>query len=326
MSRNPAEICAFLKQHLASGDAVRAVTPMSEGHSNETYSVEGINAILRLPSSEAALLDGHDMLAQFQIYAVLGNMAGAPPVPRVTYYCEDEKFLGAPFFLMEKLPGVPYPDYEVPDWLASPPDAFRDELMCNYVGAFAELHRLPVADVLGRSVDPLDELERWRRFAVLADNGDLVTSFDQLKAIRPQRSGEPTIVHGDCKAANILWDENRVRAVLDWEMAFNGEPLTDLGYMLFFFPSGAHDAQPSFTIPGIWQRDRIISYWEEHTGRSAQGIEWYEALGAGKIAAILSYGHHLALTGQNGDPRMVEWEPHIELTSKVTRRLVELCE
>ena len=34
-----------------------------------------------------------------------------------------------------------------------------------------------------------------------------------------------------------MWQDGEITAMLDWEMALNGEPLADLGYMLYSFES-----------------------------------------------------------------------------------------
>ena len=50
------------------------------------------------------------------------------------------------------------------------------------------------------------------------------------------RSGDPAIVHGDFRLDNLLVDDatTRCRAVLDWEMATLGDPLTDVALLLVY--------------------------------------------------------------------------------------------
>ena len=58
---------------------------------------------------------------------------------------------------------------------------------------------------------------------------------DALSATVPQ-SGAPAIVHGDYRLTNVILtpDLSRVAAVVDWEMATLGDPLTDVGLLAVY--------------------------------------------------------------------------------------------
>jgi len=322
MSRDTGQLYVALRRHLATGEQITAVTLLSRGHSNETYLLEGMDQILRLPPSGIPLLNGLDMARQFQLYAVLGRLPGGPPVPRVFYYCDDLSVLGAPFYLVERVPGVPFDDYTVPDWVARASDTFRDALSRQYLQAYASLARLSPLDVLGPTATPVCECLRWQSLARAAGARYLVELIDRLIGQPPGESGPPAPVNGDAKMANDLWLEGRLQGVLDWELAFNGDPLAELGYMLIFFESDTHGPQPGFDLPGMWRREQVISEWERISGRSARGLDWFEAAAAAKITAILAYGHHLATVQQSSDARMAAWLPFVEQWTEVTSRLV----
>lgn len=224
--------------------------------------------------------------------------AGLPasPVPRVTYYCEDNSIIvGFDFSL----------------WNASREPVFRStiyrvvhrsarrippqDLCRQWVEVIASpslSHVSPSSKCLGRQVGARDELAFWRGHAERAGADSLVAMID-LGSSRwgRVRVGPACVVHGDPETWQHALEAGRLQAVLDWEMASNGEPLNDLGYMLYFFPSSAHPAQVNCDHAGMWTREQIVSEWERLTGGSAQGSAWYEAAGAAKIAAIIAYGH-----------------------------------
>jgi aminoglycoside phosphotransferase (APT) family kinase protein len=47
------------------------------------------------------------------------------------------------------------------------------------------------------------------------------------EAPEAQRIG---LLHGDYRLPNLMWHEGRISAVLDWELAFVGDPLSDLAF------------------------------------------------------------------------------------------------
>ena len=48
------------------------------------------------------------------------------------------------------------------------------------------------------------------------------------------RTGDVVLSWGDSRIGNIIWDDFRAAAVLDWEMASLGQPEMDLGWWLYF--------------------------------------------------------------------------------------------
>src|SRR5262249_41832595 len=50
-------------------------------------------------------------------------------------------------------------------------------------------------------------------------------------ATRTPPARRRTLVHGDYRIGNVLFDGDGVRAILDWELAHQGDPMEDLGWM-----------------------------------------------------------------------------------------------
>jgi aminoglycoside phosphotransferase (APT) family kinase protein len=326
VSRNAELIQEALRKRLLAGRRITAVTPLSTGHSNETYLLHGLDQILRLPPSGPSLTEGLDMAAQFQLYAVLARLPGAPPVPRVIYYCDDPDVLGSPFYLVQREAGAPFSDYDVPAWWAEACELVRERLSLQYVHTYASLAKVQPLDVLGPVMTPVAECQHWQRFATTARHERLVALVERLINIPHSHSGPASLVHGDAKMANMLWLQGRLQSVLDWELAINGDPLADLGYMLNFFASDAHPAGIGCDLPGMWSRERVICEWEQVSGRSAHGVEWFEAAAAIKVTSIMAYGYHLATTGRVADARYSAWLPYIQQWTDITERIIETLE
>lgn len=309
--RDIEQLTGALRQFLPDGEGITAIRPLTTGFSNETYIIEGLDLILRLPPAAGAMLEGHDVVGQGRIYQELVMAQGAPPVPPVVTICSDPGIIGVPFFVMKRILGESIDDMTMTPWFIDGSDALRKQVCCDWISAFARLSNLAPIKVLGPVVSPEDDAHVWRGFAQSADCPALVALFDRLLATPAPISGPPALIHGDPKLSNLMWQDHRITAMLDWEMALNGEPLANLGYMLFFFASEYHSATRAQKLPGMLARAEVIALWEEVSGRSAQGVVWHEIAQIGKLAAIIAEGVNMANTGRSNDPRLEIFKQNI---------------
>lgn len=304
MARDTARIAEGLRHYLPRGDRITGVKTLSAGHSNETYLVEGIDEILRMPPSEEGLLPPYDMSRQHAILAAVKANTEKMPLPAVFELCTNPAVIGDDFFLMEKLPGEAF-EYAVPQWLADNPVAGADSVCRQWFDAIIALHNMPVGKMPpgGRTV--LEEAQHWFDVAEGAESpANLIEVLRDLVKRPPATSGAPTPVHGDPKHGNCMWHGGRLTALLDWEMAQISEPLLDLGYILMFHDQGqASLADAGFDLPGWWSRERMIAEWEAGTGRRAVDIDRYAVLGQAKVGAIIALGAHLFASGKTADAR-----------------------
>ena len=312
MHRDLASIADALRTMVPDGDRITGISALTTGFSNETYSIDGPGLILRLPPAAGAMLDGHDVVTQALIYAALGTTPGAPPVPEVVAVAQDEAAIGTPFFVMRRVPGEAIDDIDIQPWLAEGSDALRTRICRTWISTFAGLAALPTLDILGPEITPEIDAARWRAFAKAADSPVLVKLFDRLLAVAAPRTGAPGIVHGDTKLSNLMWHDGEVTAVLDWEMALNGEPLADLAYMLYSFESDHHAATRAQKLPGMLSRAEVIALWAEVSGRSTEGLAWHEIAQIGKIAAIIAEGTNMYVTGRSSDPKLAYFKRNLD--------------
>lgn len=300
-------LCAGLRDYLGCGTTLTAIVPLSTGHSNETYLLEGLERILRLPPSEEGLLPPYDMAAQHAVLAAVGAAAEGPPVPAVHELCTDPDVIGDPFFLMARVAGEAF-EYTTPAWLAAAPATMPERMCAQWIGAVAALHRLPAATFPARPRSAADEARHWLDVARASHaEAALLDVLEDLVRRPPAPSGPPTPIHGDPKHGNCLWSrDGELRALVDWEMAGIGEPLLDLAYIMQFFD--LRDlASAGFELPGWWTRERTIEEWQRATGREARDLLRYEAIEAAKIGAILALGVELHRSGRASDPRFASW-------------------
>ena len=170
--------------------------------------------------------------------------------------CEDEAVLGAPFYVMEFVEGTPYRTAEQLAPLG--PERTRDAVL-GLVDTLVELHAVDPEAVglgdFGRPEGFLDrQLRRWGKQLDASRNRELA-GIDELHAALGRAlpaSPAPTVVHGDYRLDNVLVGaDDRIKAVLDWEMSTLGDPLTDLGLLVMY---SAHAG--AARLPGQHDRGR----------------------------------------------------------------------
>lgn len=302
------------------GQAILGLRPLTTGFSNETYVVEGPDLILRLPPAAGTMLEGFGVLDQARVYLALGAVPGGPPVPAIVAMADDPQ---TPFFVMKRVPGEAINDLAPQPWFADADEATRRDVCRQWIATFARNARLAPVPQLGAPQTPEDNLRRWQAFAERAQSAETVAAIDRLLARPAPVSGPPAVVHGDPKLSNLMWQDGRVSAVLDWEMALNGEPLGDLAYMLYAFESRFHPATRAQKLPGMLNRAEVIALWEAETGRSSAGVEWHEIAQFCKLCAILAEGVEMRNSGRSDDPKLAYFQANLDSWIAITRAMLE---
>ncbi|MDH6552420.1 aminoglycoside phosphotransferase (APT) family kinase protein [Streptomyces sp. SAI-208] len=279
------------------------------GRSNLTYAVsDGTTKwVVRRPPLGHVLATAHDMKREHRVISALHPTD--VPVPNPVLLCEDpanEAAPGSPFYVMEFVEGTPY---RTADQLAPlGPERTRDAVL-SLVDTLVELHAVDPAEVgladFGRPEGFLDrQLRRWGKQLDASRNRDLA-GIDELHATlgrRLPRSPAATVVHGDYRLDNVLMGEDdRIKAILDWEMSTLGDPLTDLGLLVMYsLPLGMPDSPVSTTAeaPGHPDPAELIARYAERSGRDVSAVSWYTAFAWFKLAVILEGIHYRYTQGQ----------------------------
>ena len=144
MARDMERLAEGLRSYLPRGAGITGVRTLSAGHSNETYLVEGLNEILRMPPSEEGLLPPYDMARQHAILSAVKDHTDTVPLPAMLELCEDTAVIGDPFFLMSCVPGEAF-EYGVPDWLAADAAEGPERICRQWFDAVIGVHTMPVA-------------------------------------------------------------------------------------------------------------------------------------------------------------------------------------
>ncbi|CAB3785255.1 hypothetical protein LMG28688_01992 [Paraburkholderia caffeinitolerans] len=247
----------YLEQHLAGFRGPARATKFPGGQSNPTWLIEAPSGsyVLRRQPPGQLLKSAHAVDREFR---VLSALADTPvPVARVWHLCEDRDVLGSLFYLMS------YEDGRI-FWNPALSEVDRDARRDYYsaiVTTLAALHdvdpeRVGLSDY-GRPGNYFQrQIELWTKQYRAAETeriAPMEALIEWLPAHCPADTQRPTLVHGDFRIDNLIFDHDapRVRAILDWELSTLGNPLADLAYfcMCLRLPSKGH-------ITGLRGQDR----------------------------------------------------------------------
>lgn len=100
----------------------------------------------------------------------------------------------------------------------------------------------------------------------------------------------PSLLHIDYWSGNILWHENEISAVLDWEEASYGDPAVDVGY-----------ARMNMVLMGVPDAaDEFLRVYESEMGRKIKNLGFWE-LAASVRPMIDPVDWKVHETGSNND-------------------------
>jgi aminoglycoside phosphotransferase (APT) family kinase protein len=289
------------------------------GHSNETFLITCELAgggsqewILRRPPRGPLLPTAHDVAREFRLISAL--IHSDLPVPAPVIYCADESVIGAPFYLMEKVPGIVIRS-EVPEAFATPAGraGLAEELIQTLVRLHAVDWKAVGLETLGKPEGYLErQLKRWTGQLEKSRHRPLpeLDTVSEWLARHLPASPPATIVHGDFRLDNVMFEPHppaHILAVVDWEMATLGDPLADLGYLLSNWrqkgdPPPLFDQELELGLiteqEGFPTRAEVAARYAELSGRTVENLKFYEVLAVWKLAILLegNYVRYLAKT------------------------------
>ncbi|WP_199433796.1 phosphotransferase family protein [Qaidamihabitans albus] len=167
------------------------------------------------------------------------SVAGLP-VPRPLWFDPDPELFGGPYSVVSWQPGSAVVPWS-PEGRAYLAEAGRGPIGDLFVRLLADIHAVDwrALDLgflgvpgpgRGFAEARVAELERYLRRVRVEPEPLLVDALGLLRNQIPP-SARTALVHGDYRTGNLLFEDDRVTAVLDWEFAALGDPLYDLGWV-----------------------------------------------------------------------------------------------
>jgi aminoglycoside phosphotransferase (APT) family kinase protein len=292
------------------------VSPLRGGQSNPTFllATPAAQYVLRRKPFGELLPSAHAVEREFRVMNALRG--SAVPVPPVHVLCEDPALIGAPFYVMDFVRGRIFEDSRMPGLAASERAGLFDAM--NTV--IAALHVIDPASVgladFGRAGRYIErQVARWTkqyRASITEPIDAMERIIEWLPQHLPPDSGG-RIVHGDYKVDNIIFHptEQRILALLDWELATIGDPLADFAFHLMawhleqsLFRGWAGEDLAALGIPS--ERSYAAAYAARTGLVVATDWRFYLVFSMFRLAAILQGISKRAVTGNAADAHAAE--------------------
>ncbi|HTR75245.1 MAG TPA: phosphotransferase family protein [Solirubrobacterales bacterium] len=311
-------LAGHFRERLGAGAEIVAATIASEGMSDDTWmvdvEVDGTRheLVVRRYRTGGALREETDPERHFRI------LAAVPPeiaVPEVLWYEADGEVAGGPFFVMRRVPGrvvVPWSP-EGRRYLA---EAGAGPLGEEFIEILARIHAIEwrggqlafLADEEAGSPDD----DGTRRVAAMRDVVEryqvepepvLVDALNWLEHNKPAQQ-RTTVIHGDYRSGNVIFGEDRINAVLDWEFARIGDPASDLAWLL-----GRTNRMGSDLACYMMERERVLELYERHAGwvPSEESLRFWEIQKLLFNTGLWMSGEANYLRGETDDLTLVRW-------------------
>lgn len=260
LNPDPLKLAAYLEIHIDGFRGPLSIEKFAGGQSNPTFLLKAASGsyVLRRQPPGALLKGAHAIDREYRVLVALKD--SGVPVARAHHLCMDVGVIGSIFYVMSFEQGRIFWDPALPEL----PRAQRAPLYHELIQVLATLHDVDVNAVglcdYGRPGNYFErQIGMWTRQYRAAETGTIAameTLIAWLPANLPPDDGQLSLVHGDYRLDNLIFDASESRvpqvlAVLDWELSTLGHPLADLAYfcMCLRLPANGH-------ISGLAGQDR----------------------------------------------------------------------
>lgn len=306
---------AYLGTHLHGYRGPLKTRKFAIGQSNPTFELQTPDRtyVLRRKPLGSLLKSAHAVEREFRVQKALAN--SDVPVPIVLLLCEDDAVIGSAFYVMEHLEGRVFLEPTLHGETNETRAAVLDEM--NKV--LAALHSVNIGAVGLEDFGPTGnyferQISRWTKQYHASETttfDDMDALISGLEASIPEDDGQVTLVHGDYRIDNLMFEPQGTRCigVLDWELSTIGHPYADLAAVIMQWqlppgPEGRGLAgidRASLGLPS--DQEFVRRYCERRNLTGIDNFGFYLAFNFFRMAAILQGVYKRALDGNASDPK-----------------------
>ena len=289
--------------------------------------------VLRAAPRGRQVFPEYDLGHQFRIMQILKGTN--VPVADMLWLEEDPAVFGSPFFIMEKLEGdVPqdYPSYHGSGMYFEATPEHRTKMWWGCLQAIVDIHKLDWKSLgfsfLGVPRDRADAVDRqlvyWERFLnwIKDDPEESHPTLEASLAWLKENRYEPerlTLCWGDARIGNTLYSrpDRDVLAVMDWEMAFIGDPVADLAWV-FTLDKQHSEGYGLPRLEGTPEDEAVVRRYEELTEWKVENLFYNEVL------ATVRYGQTVISVLKKFIKEGIPIEQNLILNNFATQHLADL--
>ncbi len=295
---------------LHAGERILDVRQMSGGWSRHSYVASTTERRLVVRAKPPGGLLDTDLQAEHALYAALAG--SGVPIPEVLgLEPSAENPFGGPFFVMSHAEGFAPNVYRRRDREALEADWNGSrQIASQVVEKLARIHTVDVSQGLElvESRDFLQVVDHWREICLAGRlvRDPIVEEAFAWVSERVPAAVDERLVHGDYRVGNVLIDHGRITAVLDWELAYRGDPRFDLGYIALQYTAGRHLGPVTNLLGAVADEDWFFERYEELTRAPVDReiVRTFSVLGILMLVATLYTGIRMYSTGRTTDIRM----------------------
>jgi len=312
------ELAAYLQDRLEGFNGPMTLQKFAGGQSNPTYLLETVDStyVLRRQPFGSLLKSAHAVDREYRVLTAL--QGSKVPVPTPLLLCTDTSVIGSMFYVMSREQGQVYWDPALPELTRKQ----RGRVYSELIRVLAALHDLDVDRIglgdFGRRSSYFErQLSIWiKQYRASETNriSEVETLMELLTARMPPDDGSCSLIHGDYRLDNVIFDPETLRAhaLLDWELSTLGHPLADLAYFC-----ATPRLRPDGRVPGLGGVDRralgipseeeiVAKYCELRRLAPIRDWNFYIAFSFFRLAAIVQGVYKRALDGNASNPHAME--------------------
>ncbi|MDA8735274.1 phosphotransferase family protein [Porticoccaceae bacterium] len=295
-------LASYLEANIEEFKGPLTASKFAGGQSNPTFKIDAASGsyVLRRQPPGKLLKSAHAVDREYRVLAALADTD--VPVAKVYHLCEDSDVIGSMFYIMEFCEGNVHWESSLEDISSNQLRAKMYDEMSRVMAAIhsVDLDKVGLSDY-GRPGNYFQrQYDRWSsqyKASELKPIPEMDQVIEWLGKNIPEDDGRLSLVHGDYRLDNLMFssDNERVIAVLDWELSTLGHPYADLAYqcMGMRLPSGNGPGASSgllgidsdaLGIPS--EKDYIASYCQRMGIDKLDNWNFYLAFSFFRLAAI----------------------------------------